>query len=121
MAVESPIKILKNLFLKFFSDMAKPNEKKIENAYRFASSSSSSIAYSKAIRTWEEYKKKSKSLIFSYSATVKSMVGMIGQEGVDSFDAWVKIYATPSSPNELSSTAVADLKKWYDKYLKPLS
>lgn len=117
MASESPISLLKNLFLTFFKKIVPPVFKDYYKSKE--GTSSEERAYRNAKSAWSQYNKASKSLLLSYASSVSSLVGVIGQPGVDAFNTWLATYAV--GDGALTPEAIKALKTWYDQYLKPLS
>lgn len=118
MAAESPISLLKRLFLSFFSKMVRPdgNSRKYENRF---SGGVDRKAYESALNEWKKYTKNSKATVLKLAATVTSLVDVIGQAGVDEFNTWIATYA--GGTGAVTTDGLKALQDWYNKYLKPLS
>jgi hypothetical protein len=115
MAADSPITTLKNLFLRFFTRSSRAYYEAIAKERR----KKSRFDRYDARYEWFLYVSNGKKTILGLAATVTSLVGVIGQTGVDAFNAWIATYA--GGTDRLSDEAIKALEDWYNTYLKPLS
>jgi len=119
---DNQIAVLKNLFstffnkmtLKYWEDAAKKDKRNLGFEDALLPSGKA-----KARAAWIAYKDNSKSTVLGFASSVTSLVGVIGQSGVDAFNTLITTYAGGTGP--LTTDAVNALQKWYNQYLNPLS
>jgi len=117
MAADSPITLLKRLFLSFFEKIKEPSGK--ERKYRIGAENFDERRYRADRKTWQAYKESSKATILGLNDTVVSLSDVIGQAGIDAWNTWIATYA--GGTGAITSEGLKALKDWYDTYLKPLS
>ena len=127
---DSPITLLKNLFLSFFQKMTPGywtnpegkgrgfsfNKSDFEKGMRLRLNAA---GRAKAKTYYDAYKNTSTATILGFNDTVLSLVSVIGQAGIDAWNTWISTYA--GGTGEISRDGLKALQDWYNQYLKPLN